>query len=316
MIYQRPIHTLLSKMTKPILIFGATGKQGGSVITTILKDSSANIPLLAVTRDANSASSQRLASKSPNIKLIQGNAANPGPIFAAAEKAAGEPVWGVFSVQAAAGEAEEVQGKAIVDAAIESGVKYFVYSSVDRHGESSIDNPTKIPHFVTKHNIEHHLIDQTKTGKGSNMAWTILRPTAFMDNLSPDFFGKVFATSWKVALKDKPLQLIAVEDIGHFAGEAFLHPEEYTGKSISLAGDELTYEKFAEEFKEQTGKDLPLTFEFLSKIMLYFVKELGTMFTWFGEQGYAANVEELKKTHPELKDFKAWLEESKWEKKA
>lgn len=57
---------------------------------------------------------------------------------------------------------EERQGKNLVDAALKNNVKYFVYSSVDRGGESSIDRPTDVPHFVSKHNIEHHLINATK----------------------------------------------------------------------------------------------------------------------------------------------------------
>lgn len=73
---------------------------------------------------------------------------------------------------------EEKQGKDLVDAALKNSVKHFVYTSVDRQGEKSLDNPTNIPHFISKHNIEHHLID---SAKGSAMTWTILRPVAFLE---------------------------------------------------------------------------------------------------------------------------------------
>lgn len=71
------------------------------------------------------------------------------------------------------------------------------------------------------------------------MNWFILRPLAFFDNLTPNFFGKVFATCFKTALKGKPLQMVATSDIGDFAAEGFLHPETYMGQGLSLAGDEL-----------------------------------------------------------------------------
>jgi uncharacterized protein YbjT (DUF2867 family) len=130
---------------------------------------------------------------------------------------------------------------------------------VDRGGdERSFNNPTRIPHFIKKHNIEHHLVDRTRE---SGMEWTILRPTAFYENLTPDFFGKVFATCFKMGLKGKALQLVATSDIGYFGADAFLNPNMYKGKGVSLAGDELTFDQMEQIFKEKTGKPLPLTFQ-------------------------------------------------------
>ena len=140
------------------------------------------------------------------------------------------------------------------------------------------------------------------------MSWTILRPTAFFDNFTPDFFGKVFATCWKVAVKEKPLQLISVRDIGYFGAQAFLNPDEYKGTCVSLAGDDLTFDEMAKKFKEKTGNDVPLTFEFLARIMLWFVQDFGLMFKWFSESGYAADIQKLRRVDPDLKDFRGWLE--------
>lgn len=116
---------------------------------------------------------------------------------------------------------EEPQGKALVDESLKQDVKFFIYSSVDR-GANSFENPTKVPHFINKHNIEHYLVEKTKN---TEVQWTILRPTAFYENLVPGFFGKVFMTSFDMALKGKPLQLVATSDIGYFAADAFLKPE-------------------------------------------------------------------------------------------
>jgi uncharacterized protein YbjT (DUF2867 family) len=49
------------------------------------------------------------------------------------------------------------------------------------------------------------------------MTWTILRPTAFMDNVAPGFARKIFPTTWKAGLKPTTkLQLISSKDIGFF----------------------------------------------------------------------------------------------------
>ncbi|KAL2828416.1 hypothetical protein BDW59DRAFT_143083 [Aspergillus cavernicola] len=301
-------------MSKAILITGATGKQGGSVVNNLVSQD-ANVEILAVTRDVTSTSAQKLEKKSPKIKLVQGNLDQPDEIFANAKKVTSQPIWGVFSVQVPSlngkHEIEERQGKALVDAALKNNVKHFVYTSVDRGGDVSLENPTVIPHFISKHNIELHLINSTK---GTDMSWAILRPVAFLDgSFVPGFIGKIFATCWKIALKEKPLQVIAVSDIGFFGAQAFLKPDEYKEQGISLAGDELSFDEMTRIFKSKTGKDVPLTFEFVAWFFMWMIKDFGTMFQWFHDEGYKTEIQALKKAHPGLKDFRAWLEtESDW----
>jgi uncharacterized protein YbjT (DUF2867 family) len=203
------------------------------------------------------------------------------------------------------GASEEPQGKSIIDESIKHGVKHFVYSSVDRGGAKSTDNPTQIPHFIHKYNIEKHLLANTKDG---NMDWTILRPTAFYDNLTPDFFGKIFTTSFEMVLKGAPLQMIGVSDIGAVAAEVFMNANAFRGRVISLVGDELTYPQFKHIFEKRTGQTLPTTWRPLTALFMTVVKDMGYMFKWFHDEGFGADVEEVKKIHPGLKDFETWLE--------
>lgn len=85
-------------MSRAILITGATGKQGRAVIDALLSATS-DFQLLAVTRDANSPSAQKLASKSKLISIVQGNLDDTEEIFKEAKKATSLPIWGAFSVQ-------------------------------------------------------------------------------------------------------------------------------------------------------------------------------------------------------------------------
>ncbi|GLA99141.1 hypothetical protein AtubIFM61612_010763 [Aspergillus tubingensis] len=296
-----------------VLITGATGKQGGALIRNLLLRK-APFEILAVTRNTSSASAQKLASLSANIKLVEGDLDNPGAIFRNAQRLATSPIWGVYSVQAAIGnKAEETQGKALIDESIRQKVKFFVYSSVDRGGEEhSFQNPTKIPHFIKKHNIEHHLVNRSKDG---NMDWVILRPAAFFENLTPDFFGKVFTTCFKMALAGKPLQLVATSDIGYFGAEAFLNPEKYKGRAISLAGDELTFEGMGLIFEQKTGQPLPMTFRPICSLFMAMMKDMGYMFQWFRNEGYRADIPKLREIHPEIMDFATWLKKESGFKK-
>ncbi|KAJ2894487.1 NAD(P)-binding protein [Zalerion maritima] len=314
--------------TRTILIAGATGKQGGSVISALLSQATTSSPpaqtfeILALTRDPTSSSSQKLAKKSSpttTIKLVQGNLDNPSSIFSAAREATKNPVWGVFSVQAAIGSSTELeQGKGLVDAAKEAGVKFFVQASVDRGGDArSRQNPTSIPHFHKKHDIEEHLRKVAGETKGQ-MTYSILRPVAFLDNLTPDLFGRVFATSFRDVLggkNEKALQLVATSDIGFFAAQAFIKPDEWKGREMALAGDELTYSEFAKIFREETGEDLKHTYSWLAGLIRWMIKDFGVMFTWFRDEGYGADIKMLREMNPGLKDYRAWLrEDSVWVK--
>jgi len=162
-------------MSKAILVTGATGKQGGSVIDALANNSA--FTLLAVTRNTSGGSAQKLASKASNIKLVQGDMDDVPALFKNAAEVAKAPLWGVYSLQISQGkgvtsEGEIRQGNAMIDEAVKTGVKHFVYSSVERGGdEASWNNKTPIPHFQTKWEIEHHLKDNA-----GQMGWTILRP--------------------------------------------------------------------------------------------------------------------------------------------
>jgi uncharacterized protein YbjT (DUF2867 family) len=308
---------------KVLLITGATGNQGGATIDALVKSpSKSEFQILGVTRDANSASAKKLASKSPLIKVIQGSYDDIPALFKTAREVTGQPVWGVFSVQVAMGkgaspEKEEKQGKALVDESIKQGVKHFVQASVDRGGdEKSWTDPTKVPHFASKHNIEMHLRDEAAKAGGS-MEWTVLRPTAFMENFVPGIPSKLFFAALRESLgPNKPLQLVSTVDIGFFAAQAFINPHQYSGKAIALAGDELTFPQIDETFKKVTGSGSGATYGFLGKGLLWGVSELGVMMKWFETDGYAADIPALKKTDPELLNFETWLgTRSGWAKK-
>jgi uncharacterized protein YbjT (DUF2867 family) len=290
---------------RKILIIGATGKQGGAVVDALIA-SSAPFEMLALTRNTSSPSAQKLASK-PNVTLIQGDSLKPASIFEA-----NKSIYGVFLVttfEPGKDNMEEAQAQSVIDEAVKNGVEHFVFTSVDRGGPGiSEKSPTEVTHFASKHRSEEYLKEKCA---GTKTEWTILRPVGFMDNLAPGFFGKMFPAMWGAGLgNDKVLQLISVHDIGVFAARAFQNPQEYKGRAISLAGDELTLPQAKEVFKEAIGYDMPANFQFMGSALLFMMKELGTMFQWFADVGYGADIKALRKEEPKLQDFGTWLKES------
>jgi uncharacterized protein YbjT (DUF2867 family) len=299
-------------MSNIILITGATGKQGGAVIDALLASpNSTAVTILALTRNPESAAAKALTTKSPGkIQLIKGTLDDCSAIFTAAAT----PIKSVFSISIPAlgpctkYESEEVQCKALIDAALQHGVEHFVFTSVDRHGTDSDSNATDIPHFISKAHIEEHL---RKKSAGTQMSWTILRPTAFMENFALGFAGKIFGTAWKAGLSPTTtLQLIAAVDIGYFAAQALLKPKEFSGRAISLAGDELTFEQANAIFQEKVGKDIPTTYRIVGTGLIWAIKDVGLMFKFFADVGYAADIKALRKEHPGLLSFGDWIKTS------
>ncbi|KAL6711017.1 hypothetical protein ACN47E_006892 [Coniothyrium glycines] len=306
--------------TKAILVTGATGKQGGSVLKHLATDAThEQFTLLAVTRDTNSGSAKRILEKYPDVKLVQGNLDDVPSLFSAAKtalKEAGkqEQIWGVYSVQVSMGkgvtDAGEIeQGKNLIDESIKNGVTHFIYSSVDRGGnQRSFENETPIPHFRTKYVVEKHLLE--KAGKnGERMGWTILRPVAFMDNLTPSFPTKVFLTALRDTLQGKPNQWVSVEDIGIFGARAFRDNTEWNARAEGLAGDVLTMDEMSSVFERVTGGPVPTTYSMLGAALMWAVKEVNLMITWFATEGYGVDVAKLKKEEPRLSNFETWLQE-------
>ncbi|KAK4208961.1 putative negative transcriptional regulator [Rhypophila decipiens] len=331
-------------MSKALLITGATGKQGGSVIDALLSQASSTssqtnpqkFTILAVTRDPSSPASQRLLRKSnPEkgvaIKLVKGNLDDIPALFASAKEALKSTtspslqIHGVYSVQVSLGpgvtvQGEINQGKSLIDGAIANGVRHFVYSSVERGGdEHSWNNTTPIPHFQTKHAIEHHLRDvsaiktlggdDAEDAAGKHMEWTILRPVAFMDNLAPGMPTKVFLAAMKnhIGDKGKKVQWVATKDIGVFAAKAFTSPEEWKNRAVGLAGDELDMEGLDRSFMRATGRNVPLGYGFMGSILTWAVKEMGLMIGWFADEGYKADIEARRKEHPGMLTMEMWL---------
>lgn len=271
-------------MKKIILVIGATGHQGGAVVAALRRS---QFSIRALVRDVNDPKAQSLAHS--GIELTQGDLEDPESLLRAMRG-----VHGVFSVQGyRLGDREVIQGKNVADAALKSGVKHLVYSSV-----GGADRNSGVPHFETKWQIEEYI---RKLG----IPHTILRPVAFMENLemTPPF---MFMTLIRSVLKDKPLQLIATEDIGKWAELAFVRPEQFMNAAIEIAGDELTYPQMQTVYKKVYGK--PQT---SARLPAWLLGHGGKMFKWFRDAGYKADIARCRRTVPNMLTFEAWLRKRK-----
>jgi len=288
-----------------ILVTGATGKQGGAVITALLAcQPKPPFHIVALTRKANSTRAKALAQK-PNVSILEGDLDDCTSIFNMSE-----PFHGVFGVTTPlkGHELEEKQGKALVDVAAANNVKHFVFTSADRGVHADTDGSV-VPHFQSKFNIENHL--KAVAAKTGQMDWTIIRPVAFMENLSPDFIGKAFTAMWELNGMDRKLQLVSTIDVGILAADAFKNREKYASKALDLATDSLSPNEAKATFRRVVGQEIPTTYHFVGRLIKWMLHEqLGIMFQWFVDVGFAADPNHYKREFPEMQGFEKWLQQS------
>lgn len=278
-----------------ILVSGATGQQGGAVTRSLLNR---GFPIRALTRDPEKPEAQALAEG--GAELVRGDLEDRSSLDQALEG-----VYGVFSVQnfwESGYEREVQQGKTLADAAKAASVRHVVYSSV-----GSAHRETGISHFDSKWEVEEYK-------RQIDLPYTILRPVFFMQNW--EMMREQILESGTLAQPldpDKPLQQMNVEDIGAFAAIAFEKPDEWLGREVDLAGDELTMPQVAEAMSLVTGREV----EYYQVPWDQFEEQMGEEFTvmyrWFNEVGYEANIGALREIYPELATFEQYLRSHGWE---
>lgn len=273
-------------MQKLILVTGATGNQGGAVVDQLLQT---DFKVRALTRGPASEKAQALAAR--GVEVVQGDLDDAGSLVRAMEGA-----YGVFSVQNFMDhgvERETEQGRRVADAAQKAGVQHLVYTSV-----GGADRDSGVPHFESKWKIEEHI-------RALGLPHTILRPTLFMDNFdSPIKFPMLSLI--RSVLKDRPVQMIAVADIGKWAVLAFAHPEQYLGTAVELATDELNHRQIQDTFKRVKGKR-QASIWIPPALVFALMREIGLMFKWFRDHGYHADLEKSRSAIASPLRFDSWL---------
>jgi uncharacterized protein YbjT (DUF2867 family) len=282
------------KDKKIILVTGATGKQGGAAARHLL---SRGWHLRILTRDPAKPAAEEF--NQLGVEVFKGDLDDRNSILRAARN-----TYGIFSVQGLeqGPEVEFRQGKTLADVAKECDVQHFVYSSV-----GGADRNTGIPYFESKWQIEQHI-------NVLQLPATVLRPVWFMDNfLMPMMRSSILDGTLSLPLKpNKSLQMIAVDNIGGFAALAFEKPEQFIGKAFEIAGDELTMPQVVQKIGRVIERDVKYV-EMPMEQMKSFNPGWATMFQWFNDFGYNADISKLRSMLPDLMNFETWVHKFGWE---
>ncbi|HVG13964.1 MAG TPA: NmrA/HSCARG family protein [Chitinophagaceae bacterium] len=305
---------------KTIVVFGATGAQGGGLARAILNDKNSEFSVRAITRNPGSDKAKELASM--GAEVVAADIDDKQSLEHALQGAHGAYFvtffWDHFSP-----DKEYEEARHMAEAAREAGLKHVIWSTLEDTREwvpleddrmPTLQGKYKVPHFDAKGSAD-------KLFTEAGLPVTFLRTSFYWDNFvffgsgpkkGPD--GKLYLT---FPLDDKEMAGIAAEDIGKCAYGIFKKGDEMVGKTIGIAGELLSGQAMAGGISKAIGQEViynnvsPETFRSFG---FPGADDLGNMFQFYRdfEDVFKStrDVALSKQLNPELKSFDNWLSEN------
>jgi len=294
---------------KPILlVFGATGAQGGSVVEAVINHGN-QWALRALVRDPNKDKAKELAKK--GVELVKGDVNNVEDLRKAF-KGVDATFFVTFFWDPSVMGKELESGKKAVDIAKESNVKEFVFSSLPNVSEIS-NNKWHVPHSTDKKLIGDY-------AKSIGLKVVEVSAAFYYQNFQGFFPPKVDDKGTYTFVlpmpEDKYITAFDVEDIGVAVVNVLKNFKEWEGKFIPLVGSHMHPQEYVKIFSEVTKKPAiykTLTVEEYGKFPG--ATDIAQMFGYFNEFGGFGPKYDIwlgKKVNPKLKTWEEWLKKSKW----
>lgn len=165
-------------MSKILTVFGATGLQGGSVISAVLASPtlSKTFKIRGITRDPSKPSGQALAAK--GVEPVKADMNDKASLQAAIKGS-----YAVFAVtnfwETRSEEVEVKQGKNMADACLAEGVQHLVWSTLPHVTKLTKGQYTHVDHFDGKAKITEYI----ESIKGDKMTTTYFMPGFYATNI-------------------------------------------------------------------------------------------------------------------------------------
>lgn len=317
---------------KIVVVFGATGAQGGAVLRALL--ATPDYSVRAVTRHPESDKAKALA-ELDGVEVVQANASDLEQVTQALEGA-----YGAFFVtnpfdptSCATPDTECHQVKNFATAADAVGLKHAIWSTtenpLDDIGDSdaipSITHKTsdggtkdyKVPHFENKA-LGDQFFEQ------ADVPTTYVLPGFFYDNFFSYFPLERDAATGRLGFciptGDASIPMVSAEDIGKFVCAIFqAGSEACAGKKLGIAAEHLTMDAVAKTLgtvlDESVANNPHVTAEMLATFGFPGCKEISNMFLYerdYNEQYRSRRgVEATRDVCSDLTSFAEYAQENK-----
>jgi uncharacterized protein YbjT (DUF2867 family) len=280
---------------KTFFITGGTGNQGGSTARNLAEN---DCRVIALVRDLSSSKTEKL--KHPNIEMVKGDLADPLTYKNHLKNIDGAFAMFIYTD----GIKKEIEnGKSFIDAAKEMEVPFVLYSSV-----IGADSGSGIPHWESKYQIEEYL-------KSSKIPYTIIRPASFFENFFiPDVRKRIVKGNLVTPVrKDKTQQFISTDDVGKICAYILRNKEQFIGRTITVAADEMDMQSAANIFSDVLGKQV--RYSQLPGLLtrIFMGKDLHTMFNYVNKNNvcFVKDMNAVKTEFPFLTSMRDWIGNNK-----
>ncbi|ORZ27928.1 hypothetical protein BCR41DRAFT_346255 [Lobosporangium transversale] len=304
---------------KILVVFTATGKQGGSVINYVLNhpELSRQYKIRAVTRVPSKPAAQALQERGVEVvkadlfdkKSIDAALSGAHTVFANIATSFDESVY----------PKEMLQGKNLADAAVAAGVQYIIYSTLPHTREVSDGKHAHADAFNVKADIEGYI-------RSLPIKSAIFAPSMFYQ----DFYQMFFVpkrqddgtfTIFSVVSPDSGIYCFdVVGDTGKFVGAILAEPDKFKGKTLCAGADFCTHEEIAEMISKATGKTvrykqvsvdefdhiIPSTHSRITADVMLFLEEHG----YFGPEAKERVAWSTNHIHDKLTTFEEFLQKN------
>lgn len=300
-----------------IVVTGATGAQGGGLVSAILDDPAGPFQVRAITRKPDSENAVALAQR--GVELVQADLDDVESLKRAFDGAYGAycvtNFWEHFSA-----EKETEQGRNLARAAAAAGIQHAIWSTLEDVRDfvplESDQMPTlqvryKVPHFDAKAEANQAFLDL-------GVPVTLFYTSFYWDNFIHLGIGPQRGPDGKLAitfpLANAAIPGIAADDIGKCAYGIFKLGDQAVGQSIGIAGAHLTGSEMASALSRTfaepvTYNDVPA--DVYRSFPFEGADDLGNMYQFMRdfEDAFCGirSVERSKALNPDLLTFDQWL---------
>jgi uncharacterized protein YbjT (DUF2867 family) len=302
---------------KEIVVFGATGAQGGGLVSAMLRDDSGAYGIRAVTRQLDGEKARAL--RELGVAVVQADLDN----LSSVERAM-DGVWGAFCVTSFwehfSPQREQTQANNLAVAAARAKVGHVVWSTLedtrdfvpaDGRRMPVLSGSYNVPHFDAKGASDRFFVE-------NSVPTTFLRTSFYWENFINFGLGPVRdgagPARLRLSLGQGRLPGIGVDDIGPCALAIFRDSAKWAGATVGISGEQLTGAQMAAELAFALGEAVEysdLTPEEFRGLGFAGADDLGNMFQFQAEFQEAfcgvRDPEQTRKLHPGLMTFREWL---------
>jgi uncharacterized protein YbjT (DUF2867 family) len=305
---------------KIIAVVGATGSQGGGLAAAILNDPNGGFACRAITRDPNKDEAKALSTS--GAEVVQADLDDATSLRKAFAGAYGAycvtNFWEHFSA-----EREKAQARNMAEAAGAAGLKHIIWSTLEDTRKLMSPSDTRMPMLQEKYRVPHFDGKAEANAYFRDLPVTYLVTSFYWDNLylfgmAPKK-GDTGVYSWTFPMGNSRLAGIAVEDIGKVAYGIFKGGEQYVGKTVGIAAENLTFDEMSAKLSKGLGigpvKYTAVEPDAYRGFGFPGADEMGNMFQVyrdFEQQVVGArSVTVARSLNPQLQSFDQWVAKNK-----